>query len=74
MSINDLDDQWIDDIRKYCRKLNIETKDLYSVLSDPKVLAMIHRLRQISPSDESTVSKPTMNAQTNTDDDVESST
>ncbi len=72
------DEQWIDDIRKYCRKLNIETKDLYSVLSDPKVSPMIrgkafefslsYRLSQILPSDEWTVSKPTMNAQTNTHD------
>lgn len=73
-----IDEQWIDDIRQYCRKLNIETKDLYSVLSDPKVSPMIrgkafefslsYRLSQILPSDEWTVSKPTMNAQLNTHD------
>ncbi len=78
MSVSDLDDQWIDDIRKYCRKLNIETKDLYSVLSDPKVSPMIrgkafefslsYRLSQILASDEWTVSKPTMNAQSNAHD------
>lgn len=73
-----IDEQWIDDIRQYCRKLNIETKDLYSVLSDPKVSPMIrgkafefslsYRLSQILPSDEWTISKPTMNAQSNTHD------
>lgn len=70
--------QWINDLLDYCRKLNIELEDLYKVLSDPKVAPMVRgkafefsvsvRLSQVLPSDEWTVSKPTMNAQSGTHD------
>lgn len=60
-------------MRRYCRELNIETGDLYNVLTDPKVAPMIRgkafeysislRLSRILPEDEWTVSKPILNAQ-----------
>lgn len=63
---------------RYCRELNIETNDLYNVLTDPKVAPMIRgkafefsvslRLSRILPEDEWTVSKPILNAQTGSHD------
>ncbi|MBD0370006.1 MAG: hypothetical protein ICV60_04175 [Pyrinomonadaceae bacterium] len=71
-------DAWIEEMRRYCRELNIETGDLYSVLTDPKVAPMIRgkafefsvslRLSHILPEDEWQVSKPTLNAQTGSHD------
>lgn len=68
------EEQWISDIREYCRVLNISTEDLYKIVTDLKVAPMIRgkafefsmysKLRQILPSNEWTVSKPIMNAQT----------
>jgi hypothetical protein len=65
-------------MRRYCRELNIETGDLYNVLTDPKVSPMIRgkafefsvslRLSQILPQEEWTVSKPILNAQTGSHD------
>jgi hypothetical protein len=73
-----LGDAWIEDMRRYCRELNIETGDLYNVLTDPKVAPMIRgkafefsvslRLSRILPEDEWTVSKPILNAQTGSHD------
>ena len=69
---------WIEEMRRYCRDLNIETGDLYKVLTDPKVSPMIRgkafefsvslRLSQILPDDEWTVSKPILNAQAGSHD------
>lgn len=68
------EDQWISDIREYCRVLNISTNDLYRIVTDLKVAPMIRgkafefstysKLKQILPDKEWTVSKPIMNAQT----------
>ncbi len=68
------EEQWITDIREYCRSLNILTSDLYKIVTDLKVAPMIRgkafefstysRLKQILPSEEWTVTKPIMNAQT----------
>ncbi len=65
-------------MRRYCRELNIETRDLYNILTDPKVAPMIRgkafefsvslRLSRILPKDEWTVSKPILNAQTGSHD------
>lgn len=67
-----IEDQWIDDIRNYCRSLNISINDLYKVVTDLKVAPMIRgkafefsiysRLKQILTEDW-TVTKPIMNAQ-----------
>ncbi len=72
------EEQWINDIRKYCRSLNISTEDLYKIVSDLKVAPMIRgkafefstysKLKQILPSDQWDVTKPAMNAQTGTHD------
>ncbi|WP_315786592.1 hypothetical protein [Fischerella sp. JS2] len=66
-------EQWINDIREFCRSLNISTTDLYKILTDLKVAPMIRgkafeysiysRLKQILPSQDWTVTKPIMNAQ-----------
>jgi len=73
-----IEDQWIIDLREYCRSLNISTNDLYSIVIDLKVAPMIRgkafefstysRLKQLLPSKEWTVDKPIMNAQTGTHD------
>ncbi len=67
-------EQWIDDLRAYCRSLNIDTADLYKVVSDLKVAPMIrgksfefsvsNQLAKVLPAKDWTVSKPIMNAQT----------
>jgi hypothetical protein len=71
-------ENWIDDLRDYCRSLNISTEDLYHILTDLKVSPMIRgkafefslyaRLKQLLPSEEWLVTKPLMNAQTGTHD------
>ncbi len=72
-------DQWIEDLRAYCRSLNIDTDDLYKIVSDLKVAPMIrgkafefsvsNKLATILPAEEWSVSKPIMNAQSSIHDD-----
>ena len=71
-------EEWIKDIRDYCRSLNISTNDLYRIVTDLKVSPMIRgkafefstysRLKQILSHEEWIVTKPSMNAQTGTHD------
>ncbi len=71
-------EQWISDMREYCRSLNISTNDLYRIVTDLKIAPMIRgkafefsmysRLRQILSVEEWTVTKPVMNAQTGVPD------
>jgi hypothetical protein len=71
-------EKWIQDLRDYCRSLNIDIEDLHAVLNDPKVAPMIRgkafefsvsaRLSQILSDKEWSVSKPVMNAQTGSHD------
>lgn len=71
-------ENWIAELREYCRKLNIEVEDLPKILLDPKVTPMIRgkafefsvslRLSRILPSSEWLVSKPKTNAQTGSHD------
>lgn len=78
MSIQNLQEEWIEEMRRYCRELNIEAADLYKIVTDPKVAPMIRgkafefsvslRLSQILPTDEWTVSKPILNAQSGSHD------
>ena len=72
------EEQWIVDLREYCRSLNISTEDLYKIVTDLKVAPMIRgkafefstyrRLKQLLPPREWIVTKPQMNAQTGTHD------
>jgi hypothetical protein len=72
------EEQWIDDLRGFCRSLNISTNDLYSIVNDLKVAPMIRGkafefstyslLREFLPSDNWSVIKPIMNAQTGSHD------
>lgn len=69
---------WVEDLRRYCRQLNIESEDLYSILSDLKVAPMIRgkafefsvasRLKKLLSPDVWEISKPIMNAQTGVHD------
>lgn len=69
-----IQESWIEDLRNYCRSLNISTDDLYKILTDLKVAPMIRgkafefsvyaRLKQLLPEEEWVVTKPLMNAQT----------
>jgi hypothetical protein len=77
MNLNE-EEQWIYEIRQYCRSLNISTSDLHKIVTDLKVAPMIRgkafefsmysKLRQILPSQDWTVIKPVMNAQTGNHD------
>ncbi len=68
------EDRWINDIREYCRSLNISTGDLHKIVTDLKVAPMIRGkafefstyslLKNALPAGEWTVTKPLMNAQT----------
>lgn len=72
------EENWVAELREYCRKLNIEIEDLPKILLDPKVTPMIRgkafefslslRLSRILPSSEWLVSKPKTNAQTGSHD------
>lgn len=72
------EDAWIEELRDYCRELNIETSDLYKILTDLKVAPMIRgkafefsvslRLSQLLSPAKWTVSKPMMNAQSDSHD------
>jgi hypothetical protein len=78
MPTNLTEEQWIEDIRSYCRSLNISINDLYKIVTDLKVAPMIRgkafefstyaRLKQMLPNEEWLVTKPTMNAQTGSHD------
>jgi hypothetical protein len=71
-------EQWIADLREYCRSLNISTDDLYRIVTDLKVAPMIRgkafefstyaRLKRILPGDVWLVTKPIMNAQSSLHD------
>ncbi|WP_066382271.1 hypothetical protein [Anabaena sp. CA = ATCC 33047] len=77
MSWNE-EERWINEIRQYCRSLNISTSDLYKIVTDLKVAPMIRgkafefsmysKLRQILPAQDWTVTKPVINAQTGNHD------
>ncbi|AUT02280.1 hypothetical protein CLI64_18855 [Nostoc sp. CENA543] len=77
MNLNQ-EEQWIKEIRQYCRSLNISTSDLYKIVTDLKVAPMIRgkafefsmysKLKQILPSEDWTVVKPIINAQTGNHD------
>lgn len=77
MSVNE-EELWINEIRQYCRSLNISTNDLYKIVTDLKVAPMIRgkafefsaysTFKQILPSDNWTVTKPVMNAQSGNHD------
>ncbi len=72
------EEKWINNIREYCRSLNISTSDLYKIVTDLKVAPMIRgkafefstysRFKQILSSEDWSVTKPVMNAQTGTHD------
>lgn len=72
------EERWINEIRQYCRSLNISTSDLYKIVTDLKVAPMIRgkafefsmhsKLRQILPTQDWTVTKPIINAQTGNHD------
>lgn len=78
MPKNLAEENWIDDIRRYCRSLNISINDFYKIVTDLKVAPMIRgkafefstysRLKQMLPTEEWLVTKPTMNAQTGSHD------
>ncbi|WP_041555305.1 hypothetical protein [Nostoc sp. PCC 7524] len=77
MSVNE-EERWINEIRQYCRSLNISTSDLYKIVTDLKVAPMIRgkafefsmysKLRQILSAKDWTVIKPVINAQTGNHD------
>ncbi len=72
------EEKWINDIRKYCKSLNISINDLCKIVTDLKVAPMIRgkafefstysRLKQVLPEEKWIVTKPMMNAQTGTHD------
>lgn len=69
---------WIDEIKDYCSKLNVEIDDLPKILNDPKVAPMVRgkafeysvlfRLKSFLDSSNWIVTKPTVNAQEGSDD------
>jgi len=65
---------WAENIREYCEGLNISVDDLYKIVTDLKVAPMIRgkafefstysKLKELLPSEDWSVTKPNMNAQT----------